>query len=361
MKHTTLQCSTLTLMKSKKKMSADHLDLVSLDLAGDDKTYFPLLLWQIVGDPTKDQVFDGYQFISFSVPNFHWSLPLNLEDSRSIDEDRKRTVLLSKRDHQDLAESGNMPILVTVHQRLGQIFILVSEEINPSIIIHNNLPLEVKYGQSAKITGRSFGEDKFYSRSHQVVKAGQWCYYAFPWLDQNFPFKDGLSDPPSLVLTLPDPNGNRSDEEDWDMVDNGHKWTRDIDAHHQHEEFLLLPGHGDIKVVVETVGDISHVYIDPVSKIEISAKDIRSRIPISDSSQNLEASFVSVADDSLHERSNAFESPQAMESRPPTRYQSLNEAQEESGTEEPLGRRITSVTVQILVQELSLALTDDCY
>lgn len=172
-----------------------------------------------------------------------------------------------------------------------------------------------------------------------------------------------MADSPHLVLTLPDTNGLAKEEEDWDLADHGHNWTRDIDVFHQHEEFLLLPGHGDIKIVVENRASVSYVYIDPVSKIEISAKDIRSRIPSSDSLASLADTFVSVTDESIPIQEDSFKSPKAQSpemktpktplSKPPTRYHSFNE-----GVPKP--KRSMSLTLQLLMQEVSLALTDDC-
>eukprot|EP00094_Tigriopus_californicus_P005493 TCALIF_05294-PB protein Name:"Similar to VPS13B Vacuolar protein sorting-associated protein 13B (Homo sapiens)" AED:0.21 eAED:0.21 QI:3937/0.5/0.66/1/1/0.33/3/0/1013 len=318
----TLQCAPLALMKSKSKLNADKLDLVNLDLAPDSTTYFPLLLWQIVGDPIKDQVFDGYQFIALSVSECDWSLPLNLEDSRSIEEDRRRTVFLNKR-QSSKGESLNVALIVTVHQRLGQIFICVKEETHPPIVIYNNLTTDIRVGQSTK----------------------------------------AMVDSPHLVLTLPENNALVKEDEDWDLADHGHNWTRDVDVFHQHEEFLLLPGYGDIKIVVENRASISYVYVDPVSKIEISAKDIRSRIPSSNSLVTLEDTFVSLADESVPIQEESFKSPHGQSpgqktpktplSRPPTRYHSFNE-------DVPKQKRTMSLTLQLLMQEVSLALTDDC-
>ena len=57
-------------------------------------------------------------------------------------------------------------------------------------------------------------------------------------------------------------------------------WSSGVDVTEPHEEFLHLPGHGDVKIAVEVLGDSSaHIFVDLVSKMELSAKDIRSRIP----------------------------------------------------------------------------------
>ena len=142
-----------------------------------------------------------------------------------------------------------------------------------------------------------------------MLRSQSSCYYAMPWLEQNFPFKDGVEDSPRLLLSaidlyhrgekenklyhsfvgmsvsnefslscsLPSAGENGDLELAQDIVS---AWSTGVDVTESHEEFLHLPGHGDVKIAVEVLGDSSaHVFVDLVSKMELSAKDIRSRIP----------------------------------------------------------------------------------
>lgn len=51
-----------------------------------------------------------------------------------------------------------------------------------------------------------------------------------------------------------------------------------MDIQQHYDQFVSIPGHGDVKVRIEKVGHTVHVFIDPVSRVEVSARDIRSRI-----------------------------------------------------------------------------------
>ena len=55
-------------------------------------------------------------------------------------------------------------------------------------------------------------------------------------------------------------------------------WSSGVDLESQHDTFVSVPNAVDAKVHVERVGHTYHVFIDPVSRAEISAKEIRSRI-----------------------------------------------------------------------------------
>ncbi len=55
-------------------------------------------------------------------------------------------------------------------------------------------------------------------------------------------------------------------------------WSNPIDVTSEHDMFVNLPSISDVKVHIEKVGHTTHVFIDPVSRAEVSAKEIRSRL-----------------------------------------------------------------------------------
>ena len=158
---------------------------------------------------------------------------------------------------------------------------------------------------------------------------------------------------------------------DWEVVEHSDNWSGKIELSYAHEEFLHLPGYGDIKITTEKVGPTAHIFVEEVSKIEFSAKDIRSRLasprpsiqppipsastPTSPSDTSFatvveesfdsEQSFVSVV--SPDQMVNLKTSRPSIGDNPVTRYHSIIE-------EEPEERR-TEVTVNVFMEELSLA------
>ena len=153
----TLRVAPLSVTRIKNKIAADKIDFVSQDVLCDSDTAYRLLFWQMIGDTSKDQIFDGFQHISLSTESSDWSLPLNLEDCRSLDEDKRKAIFIPKiqvssGDSSVSTDDGfaNIPVILTCHQRNGQIYLVLAKDENPALILHNNLPIPLRYGQAFK-------------------------------------------------------------------------------------------------------------------------------------------------------------------------------------------------------------------
>jgi vacuolar protein sorting-associated protein 13B len=55
------------------------------------------------------------------------------------------------------------------------------------------------------------------------------------------------------------------------------EWSRGLDVSVEQETFISLPGHGDVKIVMASPGPATRLALQPVSDMEIAAKDIRAR------------------------------------------------------------------------------------
>ena len=65
--------------------------------------------------------------------------------------DRKLALFLPRRSETVVeGDICNVSLTATVHQRRGQIFIVLVEEPNPAIVLHNNLDIPLRYGQAFK-------------------------------------------------------------------------------------------------------------------------------------------------------------------------------------------------------------------
>ena len=166
------------------------------------------------------------------------------------------------------------------------------------------------------------------------------------------------------------------DDNDWIIIEESSQWSGKIDLTFQHEEFFNLPGHGDIKAVIEQVGHTVHVFIEPVSKIEFSAKDIRSRIP-SDAGLLVgspppppppipeeQDSFATVVEESLSSEQSFVSVLQSPDMAVPNagNSRSVNDTQYHSLLSSP-SRKSSKLEVvyNIFVEELSIAFGDDCH
>ena len=55
-------------------------------------------------------------------------------------------------------------------------------------------------------------------------------------------------------------------------------WSEPVNTSLVHEHFLGVPGCGDVTLHLEKLANTTHVYVEPLSKVEVSAKEIRARI-----------------------------------------------------------------------------------
>ena len=133
-----LLCAPISVLQIAKRVDMDKLDFVVQDIAPDSDSVTPLLFWQIVGEQPKS--FDGMQHIALSTPRTEWSMPVNFEDSRNVEEDRKCSLFMDKKQSgESVVGSSNISLLMTTHQREGQVFFVVSENLAPALTIHHGL------------------------------------------------------------------------------------------------------------------------------------------------------------------------------------------------------------------------------
>ena len=65
--------------------SVDSLQSQRID-SSDEEVSTDLLFWNVTGSPSQDQLFDGFQNVSFKSSHSQWSTLLNLEDCRNSEE-----------------------------------------------------------------------------------------------------------------------------------------------------------------------------------------------------------------------------------------------------------------------------------
>ena len=102
-----------------------------------------------------------------------------------------------------------------------------------------------------------------------MLPPGGSSFYTFPACNSHFPDITPPADSPKLHLS-----GFHGDGLGTQKL----YWSNGIDVKSEHDIFVHIPELSDVKVHIEKVGHTTHIFIDPVSRAEISAKEIRSRI-----------------------------------------------------------------------------------
>ena len=144
-----LLCAPLSVVQIARRVDMDKLDFAVQDVAPDADSVTPLLFWQIVGEQPKS--FDGMQHVSLCTPHTEWSMPVNLEDLRSVEEDRKCSLFMEKKP--TCGKGAQVSLSMTTHHREGQVFFVVNGSQAPALTIYNGLERPIRFGQGMKNYG----------------------------------------------------------------------------------------------------------------------------------------------------------------------------------------------------------------
>ena len=105
----------------------------------------PFLYFEVLGEKAGDQIlFDGFQTLSFnSGESSQWSDLLNLGECRNSTKDDRRIISLPI-DVVDPMTPCNRLLVLTLHQRNGQVFLVIQDNLQAQLTVHNGLPVKTK-------------------------------------------------------------------------------------------------------------------------------------------------------------------------------------------------------------------------
>ena len=116
-------------------------------------------------------------------------------------------------------------------------------------------------------------------RSHYgVVKPGCAAFYTPPWSRQRYPEVSPPTNLPRLMLAIM--TQQQPDQNFSPCAETLLNWSHPVHPSHPYDQFLSLSPTIDviIRIVRTAQPNQTAIYIEPVSAVEISAKDIRGRI-----------------------------------------------------------------------------------
>lgn len=252
----------------------------------DDVSCKNIVLWEIVhSKPTEDEIASEHSLYisicSFQVGQSadHWSLPCRVENGSR---DSRFTILIPKcedaasHELSDLAKTVTIPLTVSMHELKGVFYFVIGDDLHPQVLLYNSCSIPLYFGESLQNVTEEFGimEEMNTIQKLPCVLPGQACHYSFPSTMNKFPELSDLDSSPKLRFAnvIPGDGSCFGDGEAY------LHWSSQLDVAVENDVFLNIPNYSDVRVHLEKVGHTTHVFVEPVSRIEISAKEIRSRI-----------------------------------------------------------------------------------
>ncbi|ELT92184.1 hypothetical protein CAPTEDRAFT_228271 [Capitella teleta] len=162
-------------------------------------------------------------------------------------------------------------LTLTCQERHSVVYLTLCEDHEPPVHLHNQCSFPLYFGQAFNskelVHDATVQEEKELILSLPFISPFSSMFYSFPEVDSHFPEIQNIGGM-QLKLHL---GGYHADE---DSI----SWSGPIDLGTEHALFAQIDGISDLKVQVAKEGNTVHVYVEPVSRAEVSAKEIRSRL-----------------------------------------------------------------------------------
>ncbi|KAJ8322323.1 hypothetical protein KUTeg_000794 [Tegillarca granosa] len=194
-----------------------------------------------------------------------WSYPLRL-----LSNENKARMTLS------LPRPGETPypLCITSHIKNGVCYFVIEEDKSPICRLCNKTSIPVHYGYYDNIvamSGVTVQEETELIDLLPTIKPGGIVFYTPGLINRKF--HEGIfRKVPKLHIGIYPSDIGKIDSSQACL------WSNAIDVNSNFESFVPIKNAVDVKVKVEKVAMVINVTIQPISKVDVSAKEIRSRI-----------------------------------------------------------------------------------
>ncbi|GFR62926.1 vacuolar protein sorting-associated protein 13B [Elysia marginata] len=169
----------------------------------------------------------------------------------------------------------SLAVCVTSQQVKGVTHLVLSQDTAPVFVVENLCPFGLQFGQACDlpgINGAVIQEQVELVADLPWVPSQGWCHYTPPNTNAEFVNREALAVPKLFfrACNLQSPSSQTDSKTS--------EWSSPIQTSGNTDAFIQLRGFCDLKVAIEMVGMVTHLVIRPVSKAEVSAREIRSRL-----------------------------------------------------------------------------------
>ncbi|XP_067209482.1 intermembrane lipid transfer protein VPS13B isoform X1 [Linepithema humile] len=253
--------ATLAVHEATKDLRLPHdLTPCSLNIlpSEDQKQGTPIVQWYTLY--TDSNVEPLVLYVSLSLGH-KWSCPIRVDQAMS-----RMSVAIPN-------GSSSMPVIVTTQEEKGTTFIAIHNDDHPQLLIENACGFKILLGQADENGGEILPDTAHFTWVCEV-DSGATFHYSLPCVSNRLP-DTAVPSASNILLFSTVPN---------DQVEKrtNLKWSRGVNlsalSSTPIDQYLRLPSYGDVKLIMQSRCYTTHISIVPISQIEISAQDIRSRL-----------------------------------------------------------------------------------
>lgn len=253
--------ATLAVQEEARDLQLPHdLTPCSLNISPseDQRQGTPVVQWYTLY--TESNVEPLVLYISLSLGH-KWSCPIRVDQTMS----RKSVVIPNG--------SSTMPVIVTTQEDKGSTYVVIHSDDHPQLLIENACGFKILLGQADE-RGNEILPDSTHFTWICEIESGATSHYSLPCVSNRLP--DTTVPSASNVLLFSTVQNDQAAEKA------NLKWSRGVNLSALSptpiDQYLRLPLYGDVKLIMYNRCYTTHISIVPISQIEISAQDIRSRL-----------------------------------------------------------------------------------
>ncbi|XP_032691389.1 vacuolar protein sorting-associated protein 13B isoform X2 [Odontomachus brunneus] len=226
----------------------------------DQKQGTPIVQWYTLY--TESNVEPLVLYISFSLGH-RWSCPIRVDQAMS-----RRSVTIPN-------GCASMPVIVTTQEDKGTTFIVVHTDNHPQLLIENACCFKILLGQADESSNEILSDSAHFTWICEV-DSGATSHYSLPCVSNRLP-DTAVPNASNVLLfsTIQPPYDQPTARADL-------KWSRGVNlsalSSTPIDQYLRLPSYGDVKLIMQSRCYTIHISIVPISQVEVSAQDIRSRL-----------------------------------------------------------------------------------
>ncbi|XP_076165604.1 vacuolar protein sorting 13B isoform X1 [Ptiloglossa arizonensis] len=256
--------ATLAVHEDASKLELPNdLTLYSLNISPseDQKQGTPITQWYTLY--MEDIIEPLVLYISLSLGH-KWSCPIRVDQGMS----RKCVAIPNG--------SSTIPVVVTTQEDKGTTYIMIHVDYHPQLLIENMCGFKILLGQATE-TAEGIIPDIFHFTWICEIESNATCHYSIPSVSNRLP-DTPVSNASNVVLFSAVTSGhNEQSTRSKDL-----RWSRGINlsaiSSVPVDQYVRLPLYGDVKLIMQKSCYTTFISIVPISQVEVSARDIRSRL-----------------------------------------------------------------------------------
>ncbi|XP_012153493.2 vacuolar protein sorting 13B isoform X2 [Megachile rotundata] len=201
-------------------------------------------------------------YISLSLGH-KWSCPIRVDQGMS----RKCVAVPNG--------STTMPVVITIQEDKGTTYIMMYVDHHPQLLIENTCAFKILLGQANESGGGIIPDTPHFSWICEIESNAN-CHYTIPSISNRLPDAP-VTNASNVLLFSAVTSGYNEQIKGKEL-----RWSRGINLSAISgvavDQYVRLPSYGDVKLIMQNHCYTTYINIVPISQVEVSARDIRSRL-----------------------------------------------------------------------------------